>query len=112
MLEDGIHCNSKVVRPELLCCFVLLIQGRERKHNKNNGMTNTKQNSVGRIIIVLFILNNSSSSELVGERLACCMYCVLCAQTKEKQKNMLLRKCWNIGKLYANVDCIHLSSTQ
>jgi len=37
--------------------------------------------------------------------------CALCADKRESEKRVA-EEVLNIGKLYANVDCIHLTSTQ
>jgi hypothetical protein len=88
MLENGIHGNTKLERPELLCRFVLLIQGRERKHNKNK--TRQKQNNIGRIIII----SSSSQPHAANwwEHGWLALAILLYTETKGKQKNILWRK--------------------
>lgn len=106
----GYMATQKLYAPN--SCAALFSWSKEEKENTTKTKHDKNKTKQYRKDHHRVILNNGSSSELVGERLACCVYCVFCAQTKGKQKIVLLRKCWNIGKLCANVDCIHLPSTQ
>jgi hypothetical protein len=62
---------------------------KRKKTQQKQSMTKTKQNNIGKDHHSV-VLNNGSSSELVGERLACSMYCVLCADKRKNRKKI----CW------------------